>query len=193
MATLEEQGQLFKFPDAWKVSKFDEWKFYRRQFSGIAAAKLSCSSCDAEIECAKCGGKRVAGSKGVDFLAIESNDDVWQIEVKDYRQTRESSFVFLADEVALKVRDTLACLVVARFHANDEDERQMAILAIGCKRIHVVLHLEQPQPSTRLDTKSQRSARAMQRLRQLLKAVDRRAMVLDQTAMDDVAWTVTDK
>ncbi len=114
------------------------------------------------------------------------------IEVKDYRLTRQSSFVFLADEVALKVRDTLACLVVARTNSNDAEEKRIASRAIGCNRINVVLHLEQPQPSSRLDTKSRRAALALQRLRQLIKAIDGRAMVLDQSTSGDVAWNVTD-
>jgi len=192
MATLREQGQSFEFPDSWDVTKFDEWSFYRGQFSKLAAAKLNCSSCEAEVRCANCNSQRVAGTKGVDFLAIESDDVYWQIEVKDYRQTRQASFVFLADEVALKVRDTLACLVVARTNSNDTDEQRIAKRAIGCKRLHVVLHLEQPQPSSRLDTKARRAALAQQRLRQLIKAIDGRAMVIDQSTCGDAAWTVTD-
>lgn len=192
MADLSEGGQTFHFPDDWQVSKFDAWSFYRNQFSGLAAAHLNCSNCEAEVKCAECGNRRVSGTKGIDFLAIESDATVWHIEVKDYRQTRDSSFVFLADEVALKVRDTLACLVVARMNANEQLEKDLAVRAIGCQNLHVVLHLEQPQPSTRLDTKAMRAARAAQKLRQLLKGVDRRAQVLDRTETTTVAWTVTD-
>lgn len=191
MADLDEGGLTFHFPDEWQVSKFDQWSFYRNQFSGLAAANLNCSNCESEVKCAKCGSRRVSGTKGIDFLAIESDETVWHIEVKDYRQTRDSSFVFLADEVALKVRDTLACLVVARMNANDQTEKDSAVRAMGCKNLHVVLHLEQPEPSSRLDTKRQRTARAAQRLRQLLKGVDRRAHVLDRSETAAVGWTVT--
>jgi len=192
MTVHKEGDQSFDFPDNWDVSKFDEWSFYRKQFSGIAAANLSCSNCEAEVKCAACGSKRVAGTKGIDFLAIESDAVCWQIEVKDYRKTLESSFAFLADEVALKVRDTLACLVVARTNANDQDEQRLAQRAIGCGRHNVVLHLEQPTANSTLNTRRSQLADVQQRLRQLIKSIDKRARVVDQSTSSSVAWTVTD-
>ncbi|MCC9601009.1 hypothetical protein LOC67_10675 [Stieleria sp. JC731] len=192
MTTFDEQEQAFDFPDEWDVSKFDEWSFYRGQFSSLADANLNCSACETDVRCANCNSRRVAGTKGIDFLAIESDHDCWQIEVKDYRKTLESTFLFLADEVALKVRDTLACLVVARTGSNNADEQRWAERAIGCSRQHVVLHLEQPTSNSRLQSRRKRAADVQQRLRQLVKCIDRRARVVDQTMNGSVGWTVTD-
>ena len=34
-----EEGQLrFDFPKGWRVSKFDDWSFYRNQFGKLASA-----------------------------------------------------------------------------------------------------------------------------------------------------------
>jgi len=191
MQELREQNQSFLFPDDWDVSKFDEWSFYRGQFSKLAAANLNCSACEANIRCAQCNSGRVAGTKGIDFLAIESNKVCWQIEVKDYRQTLKSSFVFLADEVALKVRDTLACLVVARTNSNDAKENELAKRAIGCTKINIVLHLELPPANSTLHSRRTRRAAVQQRLRQLVKSIDRCARVLDKSSCESVAWNVT--
>ena len=191
MQIIKEQKQSFSFPDDWEVSKFDEWSFYRGQFSQLANANLNCSACEANVRCAECNSGRVSGTKGVDFLAIESDSVCWHIEVKDYRQTLESSFVFLADEVALKVRDTLACLVVARTNSNDQDERKLAKKAMGCTIFNVVLHLEQPPTNSNLYSRRIRIAAVQQRLRQLVKSIDRRARVLDRSTCDLVAWDVS--
>lgn len=190
MQELIEQNQSFLFPDDWDVSKFDEWSFYRGQFSKLADANLNCSACEADVRCAQCNSGRVAGTKGIDFLAIESDEVCWQIEVKDYRPTLKSSFVFLADEVALKVRDTLACLVVARTNSNDAKENKLAKRAIGCTKINIVLHLELPPTNSTIHSRQTRLVAVQHRLRQLVKSIDRRARVMDKSRCDSVAWDV---
>ncbi len=44
----------------------------------------------------------------------------------------------------MKARDSLAALVAAKANANDADEKAMAVAALRCPRLRVVLHLEQP-------------------------------------------------
>lgn len=193
MKVLDEGVQKFSFPDEWNVTKFDEWSFYRKQFALLADASLSCSACEAEVRCAKCNSRRVAGTKGVDFLAVESKSVCWHIEVKDYRQTLESSFLFLADEVAMKVRDTLACIVVARVNSNDTNERDLANKAVECTNHKIVLHLEQPTTNSTMNSRRSRLADVQQRLRQFVKPIDRRARVVDQSTTNCVAWSVHDK
>jgi len=186
------EGQLrFVFPDDWEASKFDEWSFYRNQFMKLANAYISCSSCEVGVRCAKCGSKNVAGTKGIDILAIDSDQICWQIEIKDYRQTRESTFVFLADEVALKVRDTLACLTAAKINANEPNEKRLARKGLRCNRLRVVLHLEQPVPHSPLESTAARRANVLQRLKQLVKSIDPRPLVLDTNNLANVNWTVT--
>ncbi|GAL95856.1 hypothetical protein N44_04712 [Microcystis aeruginosa NIES-44] len=47
------------------------------------------------------------GIKGVDLIAI-ARQDIWLIEVKDYRQSRRTKAQYLAEEVTEKVLYTIA-------------------------------------------------------------------------------------
>ena len=162
------EGQLtFEFPNDWKATKFDEWSFYRNQFQSV------------------CGG-----SKAVDVLAIEPRICSWHIEVKDYRQHRRTKTIDLAEEVAVKVRDSLATLVAAQANANDREEKEMAVAALRCRRLRVVLHLEQPAKQSKLFPRAIDAADVKQRLKQLIKAIDPHPLVLDKTRLAGVAWTV---
>jgi hypothetical protein len=160
------EGKLrFRFPGTWTCSKFDDWSFYRNQFMKLADACLNCSNCEGRIHCNTCGSKRVAGTKGVDILAIDDTRTCWNIEVKDYRETRTSNYEFLAEEVSLKVRDTLACLVVAGINSSSLDEQSFAKATLKCKKFRIVLHLEQPPVRTPLSSTSIRRANVLQRLK----------------------------
>ena len=191
MPTLTEGQLRFQFPDQWQATKFDDWSFYRSQFMKLAEACLSCSRCEADIVCAACGNKNVAGTKGVDFLAIDLDSTCWHIEVKDYRSTRTSNFAFLADAVALKVRDSLACLVAAQLNANEAAEKTMAQQAVRASRHRIVLHLEQPTSGRSLSSTKTCRVNVLARLKQLVKAIDPHPIVIDMTSAGDVSWTVT--
>jgi hypothetical protein len=96
--TLVEERLSFTFKGVDFAEKYDDWEHYRNQYNPV------------------CGG-----SKAVDFL-MSKNGEIWLIEVKDFRQHRRTKAIDLADEVALKVRDTMAGLVSARFLARDAGE-----------------------------------------------------------------------
>jgi hypothetical protein len=162
------EGQLvFDFPNDWQASKFDEWSFYRNQFQQV------------------CGG-----AKAVDLLAIAPNACFWNIEVKDYRRHRRTKTIELAEEIAVKVRDSLAALVAARANANDYNEKAMAEAALRCPQLKVVLHLEQPARHSKLFPRAIDPAKVQQRLKQLIKAIDPHPLVLEINRMRGVAWTV---
>lgn len=185
------EGQLtFTFPDNWHASKFDEWTFYRTQF--IRACDVPCSHCESRLKCAECGRQQSEGTKGVDILAIEPAKICWQIEIKDYRTRPLADFSFLADAVALKVKDTLAALVVARLAATVPFEKQQAKLALACTRFRVVLHLEQPATRSRIHPSATRQVNVLQRLRQLVKSIDPNPLVVDKGGSTGVGvgWTV---
>jgi len=102
-----DEGRLrFGFHGA-DVGKYDEWRFYQNRFKG---------SCN--------------GNKAVDFVYVEA-DRTWLIKVKDYRRHRRTKPGDLADEVAIKVRDTLAGLAAAKSNANDKMERRLARCAFS--------------------------------------------------------------
>ncbi len=106
MPSITEGALTFQFPDGWQATKFDDWRFYRNQF------------------------QKVCGAKAIDMLVIASDHCMWVIEVKDYRVHPRTKTIALPDEVACKVRDSLAALVAARVNANDEGEKQISSAAL---------------------------------------------------------------
>ncbi len=168
MPTITE-GQLnFVFPNGWLASQFDQWSFYRNQFQKV------------------CGGV-----KAVDMLAIEPLQCFWTVEVKDYRQHTRTKTIDLAEEIAVKVRDSLSALVAASIHANDALEKEAARTALRCPRLKVVLHLEQPMKHSKLFPRAIDPAKVQQRLKQLIKAIDPHPLVVETGRMFGVSWSVT--
>jgi hypothetical protein len=167
MPAIKEGALTFQFPDGWRVTRFDRWSFYRSQF------------------------QKVCGAKAIDILAIASNHCVWAIEVKDYRRHPRTKTIELTDEIACKVRDSLAALVAARINANDPEEKAISNAALACNRIRVVLHLEQPAKRSKLFPRAIDPAQVTQKLRQLLKAIDPHPQVVTSGRLGDVGWSVT--
>jgi hypothetical protein len=165
--TLTEQQLAFTFADGTEPSPYDEWAFYRNQFNAV------------------CGG-----TKAVDFVCLDG-DQLWLIEVKDYRRHRRTKLVDLGDEVAAKVRDTLAGLVAASCNANEAEEQRMARQAVRRSRLRVVLHLEQPSNPSRLFPRAVDLDDVLLKLKQRLKAVDAHPRVVDQSNLDAaMPWAV---
>ena len=146
MTTLREGDMVFEFHEGCEASHYDKWAFFRKQFSGLAG-----------------------GSKAVDFLCIKDGYS-WLIEVKDYRHHPRTKPSELHEEVATKVRDTLAGLAAARANAVDP-ERKMARKALT-KRWRVALHLEQPSRPSKLKPKIIDPANLKMKLRQVVRPID---------------------
>ena len=167
MTEIDEGDLKFSFTDDCVATKYDEWSFYRNQFQSVAS-----------------------GSKAVDIICL-SNDAAWLIEIKDYRQHSRQKFSDIDDEVASKVRDTLAGLAAASANANCRDERALARRALRVRRWRVVLHLEQPNASSRLWRRESRVANVLSKIRTKMKAVDAHPVVLDRdTRRPNIPWTV---
>ena len=116
MTEISEGDLTFTFPDDCEARKYDEWSFYRNQFKYVAG-----------------------GSKAVDILCV-SGDAAWLIEIKDYRQHQRLKRSDIDDELASKVRDTLAGLAAASSNANSRDEQTLARRALRTRRWRVALH-----------------------------------------------------
>lgn len=164
------EGQLtFAFDAGVRACKYDAWAFYRNQF---------------QQGCFK-------DNKAVDLLC-ELNRSAWLIEVKDYRAHPRTKAVDLADEVAIKVRDTLSGLVAASLGAKDPDERSFARRVTKVQRMRVVCHIEQPAKTSRLRPRVIEPDKLKLKLRMLLKAIDAHPIVMDQSsAANTLPWTVT--
>ncbi|MFC4159826.1 hypothetical protein [Chitinimonas lacunae] len=169
MVEIEEGLLVFRFDTA-LAGKYDDWSFYRNQFNSA-----------------------FGGTKAVDMICLDSTA-VWLIEVKDYRGHTRTKPTDLGDEVAAKVRDTLAGLLAARFNANDSEEKKLAKAVAQRKELRVVLHLEQPAKHSKLRRRAIEPADVQQKLRQLLKAVDPHPRVVERaTTRAEMPWMVEDK
>ena len=167
MTHLRVDGLTFDFPNGWRVGKFDEWVFYRKQFS------------------------RMWNSiKSVDLLVVCPTKTAWFIEVKDYRINQRTKPTELAEEMAQKVFDTLAALLPAKLHATEDEERSLARAVLQAREIRVILHLEQPAKHSKLRPRAINPADIKQKLRQLLKPIDAHPFVAEKAAMGSLQWTV---
>ena len=162
------EGRLrFDFPEGWETTQYDNWAFYKNQF------KDSCG-----------------GNKAVDFLAYHPDEQtLWLIEVKDYRMHRRAKGIPVADEMALKARDTLAGLLAARANGAHEESLKAAH-ALQRFKFRFVLHLEQPAKHSKLYPRVLDPSQIQQKLRQLIKTIDMHARVTELNNTAHVPWEV---
>ena len=165
--SVDVDGLLLTMPAGWWVWKYDDSAFHRNQFQSFAG-----------------------GSKAVDAVALAQDGSLWLIEVKDYRQQRRRKPSSVFDEVAAKVRSTLAGLATARARANDHAERNMAHAAMGCAQIRVALLLAQPVKPSRLFPQLMDPADAQLELRRAVRSVDPRALcAAGAVGKDRLPWS----
>jgi hypothetical protein len=167
--TVITEGRLqFTFGGSCQAEKYDEWSFFRNQFQNI------------------CGG-----AKAVDIVCL-SNNTCWLIEIKDYRQHKRTKPQDIGDEVALKVRDTLAGLVAAKMNAIEANEKDFSKKALQGNVIKVVLHLEQPEKQSRLFPNTIDPVAVKQSLKRQLKAIDAHPSIVNKNNLStNMDWTVT--
>ena len=166
---LSVDGIVFKFAENWKVSKYDDWAFYRRHFIRVHA-----------------------GVKAVDLLALSPDKTLYLIEAKDYRQKRREKDISLAEEVVLKVCWTLAALLPARVNGAKDDESTMAHSFLKARKLCIILHLEQPPAPSKLFPQIISPANLRQKLKQSLRSIDPHPDVVETCRMGNVAgkWSV---
>jgi hypothetical protein len=168
MAILSEGLLSFSFGLSCHAEKYDDWSFFRNQFQNT------------------CGG-----AKAVDIVCLSDNT-CWLIEIKDYRQHKRTKPQDLGDEIAIKVRDTLAGLVAAKMNGNEVSERNFAKKAIQNKAVRVVLHLEQPEKHSKLFPRAIDPAAVKQSLKRQLRAIDAHPRIVDKNTLPAMMdWTVT--
>jgi hypothetical protein len=165
MPALTVDGLIFTFPDRWKISRYDEWSFYRNRCRHFL--------------------------KAVDLLAISTNETVFLIEAKDYRAHPRTKAIRLADEVAKKVLDTLAAMIPSKLSGDDPDEITFSAWVLKASKLRVVLHLEQPQKHSKLFPRVFDPADIQMKLRQQLKPVDAHPAVVDRANMGNLQWVVS--
>ncbi len=105
-------------------------------------------------------------SKGVDFLTINSNN-ICFIEIKDFKNYRienkerlKQNANELMTEVAIKVKDSLACIVAANRNSTNDKQvwsNALDVLANIRKNITVILWLEKDQERKKTNNKRAKS------------------------------------
>lgn len=167
MPDIIEGSLRFSFSANAMIRKYDETAFYRNQFIKITDSV-----------------------KAVDFVCVE-DETLWLIEVKDYRNRERDKAIALIDEIAQKIRDTLAGLVAAKFNANNAEEKQLAQRALNARVMHIVLHIEEDE-APRLTPQKSLKAGLKQKMKQRLKSIDAHPHVIDQhTLHAHMNWTVS--
>lgn len=154
--TLEEGSLSFDFDQVEFAKKYDDWRHYKGVFNSA------------------CGS-----SKAVDFL-VSKEKILWMIEVKDYRRHQRTKPSDLADDVMLKVRDTMAGLVSAAFVGVDTEEKRTSRSALSHRKLKIALHLEQPSKPSRLFPVSVDPADILMKLKQKLRFADCHPIVVDR-------------
>lgn len=163
--TILREGKLrFEFAEKYQVTQYDQWKFYRNQFVNISKSV-----------------------KAVDFLCTDGNT-LWLIEVKDYRTHKRKNENPLEDEVALKVKDTLAGLFAASLNADEPGEKEFAKQVLTVRKLCVVLHLE-GKNETRAHHRKGRFASMSDKLKKRLRSVDPRPQVANHQTQQN-GWRV---
>ncbi len=160
----------FHFPSSWKVSKYDEWDFYHDRFKKIAN-----------------------GIKAIDLIAVDADMTVWLIEVKDYRKFPRTKPSEIHQEIALKVIYTLSAMLPGKLNCKSEAEKEMCDLVCSCKKLKIILHLEQPPTTSKLMPKPIEPANVKQKLKQALNSIDMEPHVVSMDNMGKLVWSVTSR
>ena len=191
---ITEDKLQFTFPNDWNPvpCKLDDWAYYRRQYSRyFNQIKPICANCNGVILCASCNHMNTFGVKAMDIAAIDSSRIAWLIEIKDYRFNQRTKAIDLADEIAIKVRDSLAMILAAVTQANIASEQSMAKAISLAKRICVVAHIEQSLTPTRLRPPAIDLIAIREKLRRLLHFLDPHVLVVESSRMQNLPWTVS--
>lgn len=129
MTSMIESRMKFSFDDSVEITKFDETNFYNKHF------------------------KKLQDSKGIDFIAItKKTNEFVMIEVKNFNGVEKEpdtknrlklnnpDSVIL--ETALKIRDSIACIVGAQRCQQDSDLKTFIRILNSKSTIKVILLLE---------------------------------------------------
>jgi hypothetical protein len=158
------------FADGWSVMRYDNSTWYQKHFQGCA------------------------DSAAVDFLVVQDNgEQVWLVEVKDFTtEPPDPDKPPLWQIITKKARDTLAGVLAGSVHANKECERELFRRAARATSLCVAFHCERPRHSTRLFKRLPDPADLRDKLRNTLRAIDRRVMVVDCfSTPEHLPWTAT--
>ncbi|SEH08687.1 cysteine--tRNA ligase [Candidatus Venteria ishoeyi] len=174
MPNIIEDELCFTFDENWQVTQYDQWAFYRdkKGFNGI-----------------------IDGVTGLDIIAINQENTVWLIEIKDFRKRKG----YLTPEVpsdlpnklAKKVICTLAALLPAKLNAEKDIEKTFSLTALNAASLRIALHLELPDETEQEKRQfAGRHSQILQVLRNKLRSIDINPSVFNMESKG-MPWSVT--
>jgi hypothetical protein len=168
MAQTFQEGRIrFEFPDGWTVLRPEKASYYTRHFQKMAG-----------------------GCKEMDFVLFEpANRVLWLLEAKDYTTERRTKEQCIFEEVAVKIRDSLALLLAGSVRDDSSNCGVGSFMVVSAipHEIKVVLHLEQPSKPSKLFPGVKIDADATQILRSKVRAIDPHARV-SSTVSTNLPW-----
>jgi hypothetical protein len=174
MPYVDEGGFRYRFPETWVAVKFDELTFYKNQIENFAG-----------------------GTKAVDVVAVDNvSRTLWLIEAKDFRTYAREKKLPIPQELAEKVRGTLACLMAGRANAGatgDDNTDSLWANALRERRIRFIFHYEQPNRQSRLFPQSIDPKDLKDILDRAVRAADPHPVAGGQAAINqrvDFGWQV---
>jgi len=177
MPTLQVDTLTFDFDPTVAAGIYDKWQHYTTVWN------------------ANPGGQRAVDVVAVDGVPPKST--AWLIEAKDFRvitnPPKPSNISGLAQFVADKATHTMAGLAHASSHAAVPAEKKLATDALASASQRIVLHLEPHTGARSALFPAGFAASVLQKIRQLVKAIDSNPLVLNiaNTPMAGVPWTVS--
>ncbi len=123
-------------------------------------------------------------------MAQDSSETLWLVELKDYRVHARTKSLELAEEIAVKVRDSLAGLFAAAVWHSDHVHRENARRHLRARSVRIVLHLEQAERHSKLFPRSYELSKLQQKLKQLVKVVDAHPLVIELGRSHRLPWSV---
>ncbi|MCF2707038.1 hypothetical protein I6E29_07135 [Arcanobacterium haemolyticum] len=156
-------GVLFDFHAPVTLVRYDETEFYQRSFQGVRR-----------------------GTKAVDLVVVDGDNEAYLIEVKDYRHPR-TPFPKALDEVFLtKVLDTMSGIVSMAYAGGGESSAQSACRAVlGANSLTVVLQCQIPVEGVWLEWLDKIADKVRRRFTKLDVKVRVESNV---TTSDDLPW-----
>ncbi len=149
MTSIAEGAVTFTFQNSWTALQFDRIGYYRK-LTGL-------------------GGS----NKAVDIAAFDPDSgNLWLIEVKDYRTHPREKQQDIVDELAQKVRDSLAVLIILRVRGGVDYPKMMHSILSGLNSVRIVLHVEQRAVPGKLHPYVVNPKTTYDLLRRALKRVD---------------------
>jgi len=130
--------------------------------------------------------------KVIDILTIDNRKNYF-IEIKDYTypDTKSIKQIELIEAIVRKVICSLSMLYPMSYKASNIDEKNIAKLFLEKEQLTVVLHIEKPPLTTKLEQSKWDLSQLQMKLKQRLKNISNSVKVVSISKMQKLPWSVT--